>query len=118
MSLTDQERGRMMSRYFWDTRRTTNDPETEGYGYDWDKMYRDLEQAEQNAKDEHYVVGELKKRLDAVRDELTAAKTLWTELHVKIYRIEGEEGVRIPTSIYEGLNNLLGRGVTWTDEGG
>lgn len=61
--------------------------------------------------DERYVVGELQKRLNTVRDELLAAKTLWLEVHTRMYRIEGEETVHIPVHIYERLNELLGKGV-------
>lgn len=44
--LTDEERARRNVRYMWDNRRKTNDPETEGYGYHFDQMFRDLEAAE------------------------------------------------------------------------
>jgi hypothetical protein len=49
-SLSNEERERRRARYFWDTRRTTDDPDTEGYGWDDERMFRDLERVEATTK--------------------------------------------------------------------
>jgi hypothetical protein len=60
---SDEERERRKARYFWDSRRKTDDPETEGYGYDFEQMFRDLEIAEHRRDD-------LVKALEPVRSLL------------------------------------------------
>lgn len=71
-----------------------------------------IRKLEQDLKDERFVVMKLKERLDAVRDELGAAKALWLGIHTTPYHIESDDTtVRIPTLIYERLNDLLGKGV-------
>ena len=55
--LSPQEQERRRARYFWDTRRTTEDPETGGYGWDDEQMFRDLERAETSLRSALQVVG-------------------------------------------------------------
>jgi hypothetical protein len=45
-ALDNEELARLHSRYLHDDRGRTNDPDTEGYGYDYFGMFRDLETAE------------------------------------------------------------------------
>lgn len=49
--LTVEQQARRRARYFWDTRRTTDDPETEGYGWNDAQMFMDLEQVEAGLAD-------------------------------------------------------------------
>jgi GTP cyclohydrolase FolE2 len=46
MGLSEAEQQRRKDRYFFDSRRQTTEPESEGYGYDFDSMFLDLERAE------------------------------------------------------------------------
>jgi hypothetical protein len=68
-SLTKEEWQRRHDRYFWDTRRTTDNPETEAYGWDDERMFLDLEAAEVKLNSCQTATQALRALLEAVGED-------------------------------------------------